>query len=118
MESKEKALQIGDLASHKKAKGIVILEMKKVTPITDYFVICSGNSLVHLEAIADGIIEGLAKEKIKPLATEGSKFSNWLLIDYGDVIVHIFREEARSFYRLENLWGDAKKLRRTKKRKP
>ncbi len=117
MEAKEKALLAGELASQKKAEDIVVLEMKKVTNLTDYFVICSGTSSVHLEAVTDGIIEGLAREKIKPLGTEGSRASNWFLIDYGDVIIHVFREEARIFYRLENLWGDTKKVRLKKAEK-
>jgi len=110
----EKALKAGDLAHQKKAQDIVILEMKKLTAVTDYFVICSGTSSVHLEGIADGIMEGLAKSRIKPLGVEGTSFSNWILIDYGDVVIHIFRTEARIFYRLENLWGDARKKRRKK----
>ena len=116
MKAQEKALKVGDLAHQKKAKDIVILEMKELTTVTDYFVICSGTSFVHLEAIADGIIEGLTKDRIKPLGVEGASFSNWILMDYGDVVIHIFRKEARVFYRLENLWGDAKKIRRKKGR--
>ena len=112
MESKQKALLAGNFAADKKAKRIVILEMKKLMSITDYFVICSGTSSVHLEAVADGVIEGLAKNKEKPLGIEGSKFLNWILLDYGDIVVHIFRDEAREFYRLEKLWGDAGKIRR------
>ena len=116
MDSKKKALLIGDFASKKKAKKIITLELKKLTGLTDYFVICSGTSNVHLEAIAEGIREGLRKKKIKPFGIEGNRFANWILMDYGEVIVHIFREEARNFYRIENLWGDAKKVRRKKSR--
>ena len=117
MESKQKALLAGKIAAHKKARRIVILEMGKLMSITDYFVICSGTSSVHLEAVADGIIEGLAKDKEKPLGIEGSKFVNWVLLDYGDIIVHVFRDEAREFYRLEKLWGDARKIRRKTEKK-
>ena len=117
LESKQKALLAGKFAADKKAMRIVILEMKKLMSITDYFVICSGTSSVHLEAVADGIVEGLAKDKEKPLGIEGSKFVNWILLDYGDIIVHIFRDEAREFYRLEKLWGDARKIRRRTEKK-
>ncbi len=115
LKSKDKALRIAEFAAQKKAQRIVILGMKRLTAITDYFVICSGTSSVHLEAIADGIMEGLAKEKIKPLGVEGSKFLSWVLLDYGEVIIHIFRQDAREFYRLESLWGDAKRIRRKRK---
>lgn len=115
MESKQKALLAGNFAADKKAKRIVILEMKKLMSITDYFVICSGTSSVHLEAVTDGIVEGLAKERVKPLGIEGSKFLNWILVDYGDIIVHVFRDEAREFYRLEKLWGDARRIERKQK---
>lgn len=97
-----------DAALSKRANDPVILEMKSLTPITDYFVITSGTSGVHNRAIADAVEERLDKERIKVDHIEGYEEARWILLDYGDVVVHIFIESLRDFYGLENLWGDAK----------
>lgn len=87
---------------------MVLLEIKHVSLIADYFVICSASSDRQIKAIADEISETLAKEeKIRPIHVEGTFASGWVLIDYGDVVVHIFSPQEREFYRLEKLWSEA-----------
>lgn len=107
--SKNIALRCAQAALTKKAEEVVILEVKKLTDMTDYFVICSGRSDVQVRAIADAIDELLKKEKIKIHHIEGYEWATWILIDLCDVVIHIFYEETRKLYDLENLWGDAKK---------
>ncbi|MCX7780844.1 MAG: ribosome silencing factor [Negativicutes bacterium] len=96
-------------ASEKKARDIVILDMRELTPVTDYFVICSANSTTQVQAIADNIEEKLLEQGVKPLAKEGYREARWILLDYGACVVHVFMEEDRQFYNLERLWGDAEK---------
>lgn len=107
--SKNTALRCAQTSLSKKAEDVIILEVKKLTDITDYFVICSGKSDVQVRAIADAINELLNKEKIKIHHIEGYEWATWILIDLYDVLIHIFYEEMRKLYDLENLWGDAKK---------
>jgi len=95
-------------ASEKKASDIVILDMDGVTLVTDHFVICSANSTIQAQAIADNIEEKLAEKGIKALRKEGVRGTNWVLLDYGGCVAHIFVAEERQFYNLERLWGDAK----------
>ncbi|NWF76091.1 MAG: ribosome silencing factor [Nitrospirae bacterium] len=97
-------------AFDKKAKDIIILDLKGLTTIADYFVICSGESTTQVKAITEKIEEVFNVFNIKPLGIEGLSYSHWVLMDYGDVIVHIFEEETRSFYELEKLWIDAIRL--------
>ncbi len=78
-----------------------------MTTIADYFVICSGESTTQVRAITEKIEEVLKVSNMKPLGIEGLSYSHWVLMDYGDVIVHIFEEETRAFYELEKLWIDA-----------
>ncbi len=101
-----------DLASDKKASDIVLLEVRALTTLADYFVICSAQSERQLGAVADGIIEGLRDEGIKPIGREGSSDAHWLLVDYGSVIVHVMAPPERDFYQLERLWADAPLLLR------
>jgi ribosome-associated protein len=108
--SKDKALIIGNVALDKKADDVVILDMQKVSTFCDYFVIASAGSLKKTSAIADYIEESLAKRKLKPLHVEGLKDCHWILLDYGDVVAHIFYEETRRFYNLERLWGDTERV--------
>jgi ribosome-associated protein len=84
----------------------VVLEMSELTVITDYFLICHGTSNVHIRAIADRLLERMEKQRLRP-PTEGYREAQWILLDYGDVVVHIFAEEQREFYSLERLWSDA-----------
>lgn len=100
--------QIAELALTKKAKDVVILDLKKLTSMTDYFVVCSGDSETHVKAIADGVLEGMKERGEKAWHSEGLQNLQWVLLDYVDVVVHIFHKDARLFYGLEKLWGDAK----------
>jgi ribosome-associated protein len=97
-------------ADEKKAREIVVLRLSAITEFTDYFVICTGNSSRQTQAIADAVIEELKNIKTRPLHTEGYNNAEWILIDYGAFVVHIFTEESRSFYDLERLWRDAEKV--------
>lgn len=110
LESKEKALEAARAASDKKAKDILILNLYDLSTIADYFVICSGESTTQVKAITEQIKESLGKKSVKPIGVEGLTYSHWVLMDYGDVIVHIFEGETRSFYELEKLWIDAKRI--------
>jgi len=91
----------------KKAEHIVVLNLKNVSSFTDYFVIMQGNYKRQNMAICESIEQKLKKENIKPLSIEGRKNAEWILMDYGDFIIHIFSKEAREYYYLEKLWGDA-----------
>jgi ribosome-associated protein len=97
-------------AEEKKAQGVVVLRLSAITEFTDYFVICAGNSTRQTQAIADAVIEELKQVKTRPLHTEGYNNAEWILIDYGAFVVHIFTEESRSFYDLERLWRDAENV--------
>ncbi|MGQ9618953.1 MAG: ribosome silencing factor [Candidatus Aminicenantia bacterium] len=97
-------------AIDKKAENIVVLEVKKLIDYTDYFVMMSGNSTKQNQAIHDSIIEALKKLKKSPLHVEGVERSEWILLDYGSFIIHIFSPRAREYYDLESLWGDAKRV--------
>ncbi len=106
------ARRIVDLASDKKAADIVLLEIRELTTLADYFVICSGTSERQLNAIAGGIADSLRDEGIKPVGREGSSNAHWMLIDYGSVIVHVMAPPEREFYQLERLWAEAPLLLR------
>jgi ribosome-associated protein len=105
---KRLAYLAGKLALDKKATDVKILDLRKLSPICDFFVICSASVEVHAKAIADSIIENLEKKGIRAWHHEGYQASRWILLDYVDVVVHIFLNEVRDFYELEKLWGDAK----------
>jgi ribosome-associated protein len=108
MEVQELVREIVRYASDKKAHDVVELDLRGVLGYTDYFVICSGNSSRQAKAIQDGILQGLkAARGTTPRRVEGSADTGWILMDYLDVVVHIFTPETREFYRLEQLWGEA-----------
>ncbi len=94
-------------AEDRKAIDLKVLHLEKVSDFTDYFVICSGSSERQVQAIADAVQERLRGEKVRPLHVEGYNRGQWALLDYGDLVVHVFQEEPRRFYALERLWGDA-----------
>ena len=97
-----------EIASDRKAEDIVMLDISKVSIIADYFVICSGTSDRHVKAIAREIEEKLREEDgIRPANMEGITEGTWVLMDYGDVLVHVFEPKTREFYRLEQLWSEA-----------
>ncbi|MGD9366128.1 MAG: ribosome silencing factor [Desulfobacteraceae bacterium] len=94
----------------KKAEAVVVLDVGGLTSIADTFIICSGRSNRQVSAIADHVERFLKQQGIRPLSVEGRKEGLWVLMDYGDVIIHVFYEETRSFYDLEGLWVDAKRI--------
>ena len=94
-------------AEDKKAIDTRVLDIREISIIADYFVICSGRSAPQVQAIAENIREQLEKESVSVSHQEGFQEGTWVLLDYGDVIVHVFQEAERQFYKLERLWGDA-----------
>jgi len=99
--------KISDLIFSKKGSDVKILDLRQLTPISDYFVICSADSDVQVKAIADEIDNKLHDEGIRVWHKEGYKSLNWVLLDYVDVVVHVFKKSVREYYNLERLWGDA-----------
>jgi ribosome-associated protein len=100
--------EIARYAADRKALEVTELDLRGVLDYTDYFVICSGNTSRQTKAIHDGILEGLKREHgTLPRRVEGASRADWILMDYLDVVVHIFTPETREFYRLEQLWGEA-----------
>ena len=91
----------------KKAEDIVVLDLQSISSFTDYFIIMQGNSKRQNMAIYEGIERELKNENVRPLSIEGRKNAEWILMDYGSFIIHIFSKEAREYYYLEKLWGDA-----------
>ncbi|HMF55401.1 MAG TPA: ribosome silencing factor [Pyrinomonadaceae bacterium] len=94
-------------ASDKKALDIVVLDLREVASFTDYFVITTGMNQRQVQAIADDVVEQLKKEGTRAARVEGYKTAEWVLVDYGDFVVHVFEEKARRFYDLERLWRDS-----------
>jgi ribosome-associated protein len=116
MDSRRLALLCRELADNKKAEDIVILDVREVSSVTDYFVIASGTSEPHLRAIVDEIIEKLREEHdVRPKAVDGTLHTAWVVLDFFDVIVHVMRQDMRERYDLETLWGDAPRLKTRKK---
>jgi ribosome-associated protein len=105
--SHELARKAAELADSKKAIDVVLLKLADVTDFVDYFVVCTAQSETQIRAVVDTIVEGLAKENMKVWSSEGRESRNWVLLDYVDVVVHVFLPETRTFYALEKLWGDA-----------
>ena len=97
-------------ASEKKAINSVVLDLREIASFTDYFVISSGTNERQVQAISDGIVETLKKAGTPVNRVEGYKTAEWILLDYGDFVVHIFNEKARSFYDLERLWRESKRV--------
>lgn len=97
-------------ADDKKAKDLLILRVAEITSFTDYFLICSGSSVRQVQAIADAVTEQLKSIGQRPMHTEGYATGEWVLIDYGTFVVHVFTEDSRRFYDLERLWRDAEKV--------
>ncbi|HLF20560.1 MAG TPA: ribosome silencing factor [Bacteroidota bacterium] len=108
MTSRTLAKTIAHFALEKKASDIVLMDLRGVTTTTDFFVICSADSDTQVKAIADSIVEGTVTKGITVWHSEGMQALVWVVLDYVDVVVHVFHKEARRFYNLERLWGDAK----------
>src|SRR4029078_2919217 len=103
----ERALECTRAALDRKAYDLVVLDVGALTSIGDYFVICSGRSATQVQAIAEGVRDHLSKLGVEPLAVEGLERGQWVLIDYGDVVVHVFQVPIRGFYDLDRLWARA-----------
>jgi ribosome-associated protein len=117
MDSRKLALLCRELADNKKAEDIVILDVRELSSVTDYFVIAAGTSEPHLRAIVEEITDKLRQEHhLRPKAIDGRLHTAWVVLDYFDVIVHVMRADVRERYDLETLWGDAPRLK-TRKRK-
>ncbi len=95
-----------DAATDKKASDIIVLDLRTRTDLTDYFMICSGQSKVQVQAIADGILERSYQSPYRVYTVEGHSTGNWIILDMGDLMAHVFHYETRSYYDLERLWGD------------
>ena len=108
MTEQEKCRVISSAADEKKARDIVQMDMIGLMSTNDYFVICSANTATQVRAIADNIEEKMEEVGISFLHKEGYREGEWVLLDYGDTVAHIFQQEAREYYALERLWGDAK----------
>ena len=98
-------------AEAKQARNLVVLDVRSCTSFTDYFVICSGANSRQIQAIADEVEQSLKKQGEYPTSVEGYENAEWVLVDYGDFVVHIFSEKARTYYDLERLWRDAKTVK-------
>ena len=107
MESLELARKLAKLADDKKGQDILILDMRELSVMTDYFVIVSATNSTLVRAIADELVDKLAEAGVHVLHQEGANEGRWVLLDFADVVVHVFLEEEREFYNLERLWGDA-----------
>jgi len=103
--SLDKALLLTRAALEKKACDLVVLDVHEHTSIADYFIVCSGRSDRQVQSIAQGLEDDAAEEGIKPFAVEGTQRGHWVLMDFSDVIVHIFYQPVRQFYDLDGLWG-------------
>ncbi|MCR4398088.1 MAG: ribosome silencing factor [Firmicutes bacterium] len=108
MESANLARIAYDAAMEKKAHDVVVLDVTKLTTVADYFVIAGASNKAHVRAVAENIAEKLAENGARLDHVEGRQLSTWILLDFGSVVVHVFRDDERAFYNLERLWGGAK----------
>ena len=109
-DTKKRVILCVNAALEKKAKNIIILNMQKVTSFADYSIVCSGNSDRQVQSIAQAIEENMKKNGFLPLGIEGEKTAQWILMDYADIIVHVFYEPVRDLYDMERLWSDAPRM--------
>ena len=99
--------RVSELCQERNARDGVLLDLRGLSDATDYFVVASGDSEVHVRAIAEHVVDELAREGTRPAGVEGQRAARWVLIDYIDIVIHVFHPEVREFYQLERLWGDA-----------
>jgi len=109
-DTKKRVILCVNAALEKKAKNIIILNMQKVTSFADYSIVCSGTSDRQVQSIAQAIEENMKKNGFLPLGIEGERTAQWILMDYADIIVHVFYEPVRDFYDMERLWSDAPRM--------
>lgn len=100
-----------------KTRNIAVLDVRKVCDFTDYMVIATGTSSRHVQSSADKVVDALRKHGVRTVGVEGGKIGDWVLIDFGDVVAHVMREETRDFYNLEKLWSDARRIEAVENRK-
>ncbi|MCU0519617.1 MAG: ribosome silencing factor [Anaerolineae bacterium] len=114
MESRELANRITEIIVDRQGEDIVLLDLTEVTTFTDYFVICTAGSRRQLDALQNAIREGVkqSEQRLVALNVEGDPESGWVLVDYNSVIIHLFSDEMRKFYRLEELWSNARTIAR------
>jgi ribosome-associated protein len=112
LEPMELARKAVDAASDRQAADIVLLDIRSVSLLADYFVICSAETERQVKAVVDSVVEALEKEGQRPLHIEGNAASGWVLLDYGSVIVHVFSPAEREYYHLERLWAQAQTVLR------
>ena len=110
MDAKEKALLCARLADAKKAHDLVIIDVHEVSSFADCFIICSGTSSRQVQAVAEHVEAEMKKKGFRALGVEGMRSGRWVLLDYGDVIVHVFHQTEREFYGLEDLWADCPRI--------
>jgi len=109
--SEELAINIAKVLDDKKGKDILVLDVREITLVADYFVIVTGTSSLHVQSLAEHVMDTMREEHcIKPLNKEGLTEGNWVLVDYDSVVLHIFQGETRAFYNLERLWGEAREV--------
>ncbi|MBN1380377.1 MAG: ribosome silencing factor [Deltaproteobacteria bacterium] len=106
-ETKKRVVSCINASLEKKATNLIVIKVKELSSVADYYIICSGSSDRQVQAIASSIQETLKKAGILPIGVEGESIGKWVLIDYGDFIVHIFYEPVREFYEIERLWSEA-----------
>jgi len=107
-EIREIVFSAGQLCLEKKASDVIVLNLKKISDVTDFFLIAEAFTDIHVRAVSEHVIENLEKQfKVKPWHVEGMEYARWVLMDYVDFVIHIFQPETRSFYQLERLWADA-----------
>jgi ribosome-associated protein len=107
LETEERlAIAENALLDHR-AVNLVVLDMRELTVITDYFVICHGTSNAHIRGLADGVVEAMEERGVRAYGVEGYQQAQWVLLDYGDIVLHVMAADEREFYNLERLWSDA-----------
>lgn len=110
MTSLELAKKAAAVLDNKKAMRLNIIDIEKISSLADYFVIANGTGSTHVRSLADELEEKLKQEGIAPVRVEGYHSNSWVLLDYGNVVVHVFTQEARDFYDLDRLWADGEKI--------
>lgn len=106
MDSKQFAEKVCQILSDHKGQDVVLIDVRGKTDVTDFYVVAGGRSTTHVRSLVSHVEEEMDKEGIAPTRREGIREARWAVLDYGDVLVHVFNDESRLFYHLENLWGD------------
>lgn len=110
MTSYELTKQVVTILDQKKADNIEVLKVEDLTIVADYFIIASTNNSIHVKSLVDEVEYQLKQKGTAPLRVEGYQYANWVILDYGDVMVHVFHEETRNYYHLDRLWSDAQNI--------